>query len=193
MRYTNLIDLVDDNNWVLDRELLQLLNEDARLAVHVGALATLNVDGVILAAHRYHCCGPLQALANRFRDRSFSDARRTSEQDDHAFFRVHSLALGNELKDALLCFPHPVMAVFQDPPRKAYVPEYLCPLVPWKSEHLVKIGNLAGCVGVVLVLETIDLLLHQLPCSLGHLLDGVELLLELGLFRSLSLLEQPLV
>ena len=45
------VNLIDYHYGVLNTELLELADKDAWLRVHIGTLATLYMDGVILATH----------------------------------------------------------------------------------------------------------------------------------------------
>ena len=79
MRYTNLVDLINHNDWILRLKSLQLFDKDAWLRVNVGALAALDVDGIVLASHGDHSGRAFQALADGLGNGCLADTRRTCE------------------------------------------------------------------------------------------------------------------
>lgn len=73
----DLIDLVNDYDWVLNVKFLELADKDTWLGVYVSSLAALNVHRVILAAHTDDGGRSLQTLADRVGNSGLADTWRT--------------------------------------------------------------------------------------------------------------------
>lgn len=140
---------------------------------------------IILTSHWHHSCRPLEAISNWLRNRSFPYPWWTSQKQHKSLLRVDSFVFGNKLKNSLLSLGHSIMALPQNCLRIGYIPIRVYFLVPRKSEHILKVGDLLWVVIFGLWLQPVNFNLDELPDALGHVDDSFELFIEGVLLRFL--------
>ena len=151
------------------------------------------MNWVILSTHRDDRGRSLEALTDRFSDRSLTHARRTGQQEHHTLLRVDALVFGDELEDSLLSLNHAIVAVLEDLLGVMHIPERILSRVPGEPEYVIEEGDFSGSFHVVLVLKTVDLFLEDLASRLWHVDNEIEFLLVLGLVALLVVLQHALV
>ena len=199
---SNLVDLIDEDDRVLDLGILQRLDDLARDSAYVGSSMALERAGISRTAKRDPDVLAAQGLSDMFANGRLSNTWRSNEAQNLALHRVMQLANGNEFQDALLDIIEAVVALVEDFSGPVQVEVLLRPHAIGHLREVLEIRprDLHLAMHLVHLQEALHLLIDRLHDMLGHifalqilqeLLDQlllfVWLLVEIGLERLIYL------
>ena len=146
MVHAHLVDLVEQEQWVLHTHLGQLLKQLAGQGTNVGFAVATNLRFITDAAQRHTRVLAIGRASDRLAKRGLANTGRAYQTENRALHLFHPALNRQILQDALLHFIQAVVILVQDVAGLLYIVTNTAAFFPGNGQHPVDVTTHHRCL-----------------------------------------------